>query len=83
MAARLITIDLFENDETKDALVDAVIASKGGLFEHIMGQGVMNADPHNETSINPAIRRSLAIFGLMSGIANQDMSREEFIETME
>ena len=43
----------------------------------------MDADPHNETSINPAIRRSLAIFGVTGGIANQDMSREEFVEAME
>ena len=37
MSARLITIDSFESDESKDALVDAIMAAKGGLFEHIMG----------------------------------------------
>ena len=68
IASRLLQPYSLETAESKSALVDAIIASQGGVFEHIGGKGVIEGDPFNETSINPALRTALSIYGVTGGL---------------
>ena len=78
MASRLLQPTSLETDESKSALVDAIIATKGGVFEHIGGKGVIEGDPFNETSINPALRTALSIYGVPGGRPDLYSTAEEF-----
>ena len=53
-----------------------------GVFCHVAGKGVMEADPHGETSVTPAWRKA-AVFYLGYNYIEPDMSKEAIRKSME
>jgi hypothetical protein len=59
MVSRLIPEENYASAEAKEVLTQALLASQSGIFNHVAGKGVMEADPNGETSVGPAWRRAL------------------------
>ena len=83
MSSRLIQLENFATEESKDALTDAILASGGGLFNHIAGKGVIEGDPNGETSVTPAWRQAVTHYVLTNAEAFPTAeTKEDFSHTM-
>ena len=56
LSSRLIQVENLATEDAKSALLEAILATGGGLFNHIGGKGVIEGDPNGETSVSPAWR---------------------------
>ena len=59
LSSRLIQSENLRTPEARRALTDAIVASGGGLFNHVGGKGVQEGDPNGETSVTPAWRSAV------------------------
>ena len=56
LSSRLIQQENLATEEAKATLTQALLATGGGLFNHVGGKGVIEGDPNRETSVTPAWR---------------------------
>ena len=83
LSSRLIQLENFATEESKDALTDAILASGGGLFNHVAGKGVIEGDPNGETSVTPAWRQAVTHYVLTNAEAFPTAeTKEDFSHTM-
>ena len=64
ISSRLIQVENLATEEAKSALLEAILLSGGGLFNHVGGKGVIEGDPHGETSVSPAWRQTVSHYVL-------------------
>ena len=83
LSSRLIQVENLATDESKDALTHALLESEAGLFNHIGGKGVIEADPFGETSVSTAWRQTVSHYVLTNGWATPENSKEGYRSAME
>ena len=84
LSSRLIQQENLATEEAKATLTQALLATGGGLFNHVGGKGVIEGDPNRETSVTPAWRQAVSHFVLTGSEASPaDNTKEGYAHAMQ